>query len=106
MVEVTIDTFRKNPSLCIPRVNKDIKWMDVKNVFSKLFDVKLIDRIDVIDKKDFKRVFIHFKYWPDTEEVKVLKEHLIKYNEFRVVYEYPHYWKCYISRVAKPRRKK
>ncbi len=60
------------PSLCIPRVFSNIHWKRVKSVFDEL-KIGVIDRVDMVNKENakgekFKRVFIHFKTWNDTDQ--------------------------------------
>ena len=47
-------------------------------------------------------MFIHLKYWPDTEVSTAMRERFVKGGDVKVVYQDPWYWKCSASRVPKP----
>lgn len=94
-------------SICIPRVFANITWKRVKAVFDQL-DLGEIDRIDMVDRTtddggSFKRVFIHFKSWSDSENANAVRAQLdADGGEIKIVYDDPWFWKCFKSRVARP----
>jgi hypothetical protein len=57
-----------------------------------------------MDKTDrqFCRVFVHFRYWPDTPDIMAIRDRLLAGETIKVVYDNPWFWKCSASRVAKP----
>ena len=99
-----IDT--NNPSICIPRTFANVTWQLVKDAFDEIFGVGFVERVDVIDKvdeynKQYKKIFIHFNKWPDTDYAKGVKNALVSGKTIKVVYQYPWYWKCVMSNVPK-----
>ena len=95
------------PSICIPRTFSNITDRQVKNVFEQVFGLNSVERVDLIrrkgaDGKDFQRVFVHFKAWPQHEEACRIREKLIKGNEIKLVYNEPWFWKCRASTSKKP----
>ena len=93
-----------NPSICIPKVHHSILKKDVIDIFEKKLKIGDIDRIDIVQKKFNKRVFIHFKKWnSESHEVsdKFLKN-ILENNIVKVVYDFPWYWKCCNSKIPKP----
>ena len=95
------------PSICIPRVFENIEKKVIWGVFTNLFGSEAIDRIDIVYKDDsrgekFKRVFVHFKAWPNTYESQLVRRKLVEGKEVKIVYDEPWYWKCTASRIEKP----
>lgn len=94
-------------SICIPRVFSNITWKRVKSVFDQL-SLGEIDRVDMVERTTddgtaYKRVFIHFKSWSDTENATAVRTQLdAEGGEIKIVYDDPWYWKCFKSRVARP----
>lgn len=98
-VEKNIDT---NPSLCIPRIAFQTTKEQISKVFHKL-DLGKIDRVDIINKKnpkgeEYKCVFIHFKYWNDSDRICKIKERILSNNDVKIVYEFPWFWKIYLNK--------
>ena len=98
---------RSEPSICIPRVFENIEKKVIWGVFTNLFGSEAIDRIDIVYKDDsrgekFKRVFVHFKAWPNTYESQLVRRKLVEGKEVKIVYDEPWYWKCTASRIEKP----
>ena len=96
-----------NPSICIPRTFSNVSWALVKDAFDEIFGLGYVERVDVVDKVDrqgiaFKKIFIHFTQWPDTDYARGVKKTLVEGNTIKVIYNFPWYWKCVMSNV--PRR--
>merc|ERR1712146_103803 len=94
-----------NPSIYIPRVFPNMTPARVKRVFEELFKAKCVDRVDMVakqnkDGEDYKRVFIHLKYWPKSAES--TRDKLAEGETVQVVYKEPWYWKCVASKLPKP----
>jgi hypothetical protein len=99
---------KTEPSICIPRTFPNITWKRVKEVFEQVLDSKCIDRIDMIrrranDGSEFKRVYVHFKYWPNDTQSQEVRQRLLDGNDIKIVYDDPWFWKCSASRVPRPR---
>jgi hypothetical protein len=109
MTESTINInnlHESQPSLCIPRVFKNISEARIRKVFD---DLKLgnISRIDINIRKnengdEFKRVYIHFHKWFWNEEAQLVRTKLVSGKEIKIVYDDPWFWKVSASRW-KPR---
>ena len=96
-------------SLCIPRVFPNIGWKRVKGVFEDMVKWGIVDRVDMVkrvndDGKEFKRVFVHFKSWNDTDEVREIQAGLENGEEAIVHYEEKWFWKVRKSNVPRPER--
>lgn len=97
---------KSHPSLCIPRVFSNIHWKRVKSVFEEL-NLGEIDRVDMVNKENakgekFKRVFIHFKSWNDTDEAKNVRSKIIDGETVQIIYDEPWFWKVSMSKISKP----
>ena len=97
-------------SLCIPRAFHRLTWKDVKSSFETAFNAPdCVQKVDLISRTDdqnrpFKRIFVHFKFWPDNEMAKYAMDRMTSVDggTFQLVYNEPWYWKCSLSRVAPP----
>tara|TARA_B100000902_G_scaffold385930_1_gene427909 strand:+ start:539 stop:1033 length:495 start_codon:yes stop_codon:yes gene_type:complete len=99
---------KTEPSICIPRTFPNISWKRVKDVFEQVLDAKCVDRIDMVrrranDGSEFKRVYVHFKYWPGDTQSQDVRQRLLDGNDIKIVYDDPWFWKCSASRVPRPR---
>ena len=96
-------------SICIPRTLANITWRQVKDTFEQLLGVGTVERVDIVTQKTetyqpFCRIFVHFRYWPNTPESMGIRQRLIDGETIKIVYDNPWFWKCSASRVAKPER--
>lgn len=90
------------PSLCIPRVFKNITRERIMFVFKSL-GLGEIDRIDLVQKtteagQEFQRVFIHFKQWGTSAEAVKARERIMAGKEIKIVYDDPWFWKVSMNR--------
>jgi len=96
------------PSICIPRTLNNVGWREVKDTFEELFGKGTIDRVDIVPvrnaDKPMCKIFIHFRYWPTDEASMGYRESLLKGDTLKVWHDYPRFWKCWASNVAKPDR--
>jgi hypothetical protein len=96
-------------SLCIPRVFVNIDEKRVRAVFEQLLGK--IYRVDIIERANekgekYKRVFVHFEYWYNTEEAQKAKARLEEGKELKIVYDDPWFWKVSINKVnTRPRQR-
>ena len=96
-------------SLCIPRVFVNIDEKRVRAVFEQLLGK--IYRVDIIERTNekgekYKRVFVHFEYWYNTEEAQKAKARLEEGKELKIVYDDPWFWKVSINKVnTRPRQR-
>jgi hypothetical protein len=105
------------PSICIPRVFKNITQERVKAILDRL-DLGDIERIDMVQRtnekgEEFQRVFIHFKEWfsecangGENARAIEVRQRLLKGIEVKVVYDDPWFWKLSASKVARPEDRK
>ena len=96
-------------SICIPRAFHKLTWNDVKTAFETAFDAPgCVQKVDLVNRTDdnnrpFKRIFVHFKFWPENETASFAMQRMKTDNgTFQLVYDDPWYWKCSLSRVAPP----
>lgn len=97
-------------SICIPRAFHKLTWKDVKSAFEAAFDAPgCVQKVDLINRTDdqnrpFKRIFVHFKFWPDNDTAKYAMDRMTttEGGTFQLVYDEPWYWKCSLSRVTPP----
>lgn len=96
------------PSICIPRTLNNVGWRDVKACFEDLVGRGTVERVDIVVPRDgdrsFCKIFVHFRYWPDTEQSKDVRTRLLGGEELKVWYDFPRFWKCSTSRTVKPER--
>jgi hypothetical protein len=102
---------KSEPSICIPRVFANVSWKQVKDTIEELLGKTCVERVDLVSKTTedgapFGRVFIHFRYWPQTEQAQAIRQQLLSGGFVKIVYDEPWYWKCSMSRVAKPNRER
>jgi hypothetical protein len=96
-------------SLCIPRVFVNIDEKRVRSVFEQLLGK--IYRVDIIERTNekgekYKRVFVHFEYWFETEEAQKAKARLEEGKELKIVYDDPWFWKVSVNKVnIRPRQR-
>ena len=100
-------TIITEPSICIPRTLNNVTRQQVKEVFETVIGRGTIDRVDIVvsrqnDSQPFCRIFVHFRYWPNTPEIMAIRKRLIDGDTVKVVYDNPWFWKCSASRVDKP----
>jgi hypothetical protein len=90
------------PSICIPRIfDNSITKNKIYTVFNK-YNWGPISRIDLVNKNNNTRVFIHFKYWFDNQKNLDIKEKLLKGESINIIYAKPWFWKCSVSKIPKP----
>lgn len=95
---------RSLPSVCIPRMYSNITEREVKTTFETIFGRGCIERVDMVLKRDgmqsYQCVFVHFKtdFIYSTRQYDIIKERLHKGLNFKIVYNYPWFWKCTVSR--------
>lgn len=96
--EINLEDLEQHyPSLCIPRVLKNIDTNRIRSVFEST-RLGRIERIDVVEKKNgngeiTKRVFIHFQKWFWNEVAQNARKRLIAGKDIKIVYDFPWYWK-------------
>ena len=82
-----------NPSICIPKVDRNITKRFIHDVFTRHLLGK-IKKIDMIPNKKYFRVFIHFDYWYNNEKSLKVKQILADGLDFKIMYVEPWFWKC------------
>ena len=84
------------PSICIPRVFKNITIPFIVDIFQKQLKFGLIKKVNSVNNTDnnFKKIFIDFEFWYDNESVDSIKQKLIDGIIIKIVYDNPWFWKC------------
>lgn len=90
----------ENISICIPRVFDGIRVSFIANIFQHELNVGRIKKIDVVKNNDnnFKKVFIHFDEWYNTEKSNTIKQKLLDGKIIKIVYDNPWFWKCSLNK--------
>lgn len=85
-----------NYSICIPKVMKNITKSYIYDIFYKL-NIGMIKEIIITfnSKTQDKFVIIHFYKWFSNNTCKNIKNLFDNNNYFKMVYNFPHFWKCY-----------
>ena len=89
-----------NPSICIPRVNHNIHLSFVSEIFENKLNLGKIKRIQFYSSADksFKKVFIYFDYWNNSNFSNYFKEEINNGSILKIVYKQPWFWKCSINK--------
>lgn len=101
-VEVDLSALPPNvPSLCIPRVFKNITRERVFNCFKDL-NLGFVDRIDMVPRKsdngeEFQRVFVHLR-WNKSEQASKARSRVLAGKEIKIIYDEPWFWKVSANR--------
>ena len=82
-----------NPSICIPKVDQNINKKFIHTVLNR-YNFGEIKKIDIIKMSKGSKVFIHFKYWYNTDKSLKVREILSSGLDFKIIYVEPWYWKC------------
>lgn len=106
MEETNIEDLAENqPSLCIPRVWKNI---DTNRIRSSIDSARLgkIERIDIVERRNAngeitKRIFIHFQKWYCNEVAQNARKRLVAGKDIKIVYEFPWFWKVSANKVSR-----
>jgi hypothetical protein len=93
-------------SLYLPRVFVNIDTERIRGVIEEGYGLGAIDRIDRVPKVDDKgvkydSVYVHFKFWYDTETARNFQEKLATGTAVRIVYDDPWYWNAFVNKSAK-----
>ena len=75
-----------NPSICIPKVDRNISKKFIYNIFNRHLLGK-IKQIDIIPNKKYNRVFIHFEFWYNNEKSLKVKQILANGLDFLLLKE-------------------
>ena len=92
-----------NPSICIPRVFNSITVSFISNLFQNEIKLGRIQKIDIIknyNDTQFKKVFIHFEEWYNTDKNNIIKQKLYDGKIIKIVYDYPWFWKCALNKSS------
>lgn len=86
------------PSICIPRVFANIGWKRIKSTIEEA-GWGTVAHVDMImktsaDGQEYKRVFVHFTTWSDTD----VQADLMADKEVMLTYNDPWFWKITKSR--------
>ena len=105
--QVIMSAIITEPSICIPRTLNNVTRQQVKEVFETVIGRGTVERVDIVankqnDGQPFCRIFVHFRYWPNSAEIMSIRQRLLDGEMIKVVYDNPWFWKCSASRVPKP----
>ena len=85
-----------NVSICIPKVNKGITKPFIYKTINS-YCLGKIKKINLIRKPDnTQRAYIHYAYLNNNPKALYVKELLETKKDFKIIYNAPWYWKCFI----------
>lgn len=92
------DTF----SICIPNVMNYYSRSEMITIFKKLNWGSIKDvRFYYNRNSRFKNVVIEFHTWyDDNEDIYVIKKNLYNGEAYKIMYQFPNYWKCYKNKYG------
>ena len=79
--------------LCIPKVTGNINKSFIYNIFNK-YNFGHIEKIDLINKENSKKAFIHFKNWNKDDRSQYVKDIITSGKDIKIIYSMPWYWIC------------
>ena len=82
-------------TICIPSVDKKYNKKFIYNIIDKYKFGKIKKIITVPNSFNSNIVFIGFHYWFYNEENNKLKELLNNKECFKIIHDFPWFWKCY-----------
>ena len=85
-------------TLCLPKIDYYVTKKQLYTVFNK-HNFGDIHKIDLINIKDSKRAFVHYKSWNNTEKNTKVKNYLDDGLDIKIIYEFPWFWKCSKSKT-------
>ena len=70
------------PSICIPRVEKDVSAHDIRTAFERVLGRSVVESVDLVpwrgqDTMGRRRAFIHLTAWPDTPAGTLIRQRLL-----------------------------
>ena len=94
----------RGPHICIPRIGANIKKKDVFYVFKKLNVGKIMNvTIIKLNRKNYNMCFVYINKWKKSERVNNMLETIMDGGCFKVMYDFPCFWKCYLYKEIKER---
>ena len=79
--------------LCIPKVTNNINKPFIYKIFNR-YNFGHIEKIDLINKEDSKKAFIHFKNWNKDDKSQYVKDIITSGKDIKIIYSMPWYWIC------------
>ena len=88
-------------SVCIPRMNNDIKKSYIFKVFCnmKIGYIENINEIQLKGNPQFKRIIVRIK-WNDSDCAKYILQRFEEGNNVKIVHSMPWYWICVQNRFS------
>lgn len=82
--------------ICIPKIEPTISKHFIEKTFNN-YNIGPIKKINLIYSKEKKNKlgFIYLKYLNQTKNGTVVSECLEKNKDFKIIYNFPWFWKCY-----------
>ena len=81
--------------ICIPKIDEKITKQIIQNTFNS-YNLGIIKKIHIVYSREKKNklAFIYLKYI-NSENSQKVKEIIEKEKDFKIIYEFPFFWKCY-----------
>ena len=86
----------KNTCICIPKLDESVTKNFIYTVFEK-YNIGNIKKIHLVQlkNKNNKLGFIYFHNLNNNKNGELVKKCLENEEDFKVMYSFPWYWKCY-----------
>ena len=82
--------------ICIPKIDEKITKQIVRENFNK-YNLGIVTKINIVysrGEKKNKLAFIYLKYTNSENSLKI-KTIIENEKDFKIIYDFPFYWKCY-----------
>ena len=82
--------------ICIPKIDPTINKNLIEKIFNN-YDIGPVKKINLIYSKEKKNKlgFIYLKYLNKSKNGLIVSECLEKNEDFKIIYNFPWFWKCY-----------
>lgn len=86
--------------ICIPKIDLNINKHFIKKTFDT-YKIGVVKKIHVIFSKDKKNklAFIYFYRLHDNKNGSVVAESIKNEQDFKIIYSFPWFWKCYKAKT-------
>jgi hypothetical protein len=82
--------------ICIPKINETVTKKFIKTIFNQ-YNLGPIKKINVVysKEKSNKLAFVYFRHLNSSENSTKIKQYLEADLDFKIMYDFPWFWKCY-----------
>ena len=82
--------------ICIPKIDETVNKKFIKTIFNQ-YNLGPIKKINVVysKEKSNKLAFVYFSHLNSSENSTKIKQSLDADLDFKIMYDFPWFWKCY-----------